>query len=87
MVTPLSRAVATGVWMTSIVKLLVTFSTSVSVEKVRPLQSGILRLKHPSERRPGLPRESALLFYPQFLWETLVKAIQIARTIAYGCCR
>ena len=83
MVTLLRRAAATGVWMTSIVKLLVTFSTSVSVEKVHPLQSGILRLKHPSERRPGLPRESALLFYPQFLWETLVKAIKIARTIVW----
>jgi hypothetical protein len=83
MVTLLRRAAATGVWMTSIVKLLVTFSTAVSIEKVHPLQSGILRLKHPSERRPGLPRESALLFYPRFLWETLVKAIKIARTIVW----
>jgi hypothetical protein len=83
MMTLLRRAAATGVWMTSIVKLLVTFSTAVSIEKVHPLQSGILRLKHPSERRPGLPRESALLFYPRFLWETLVKAIKIARTIVW----
>ena len=83
MVTLLRRAAATGVWMTSIVKLLVTFSTAVRVENVHPLQSGILRLKHPSERRSGLPRESAWLFYPRYLWQTLVKTVKIAWTILW----
>jgi len=83
MVTLLRRAAATGVWMTSVVKLLVTFSTSVRVENVHPLQSGILRLKHPSERRSGLPRESAWLFYSRYLWQTLVKTVKIASTILW----
>ncbi len=46
---------------------------SVRVEKLHPLQDGIIRLKHPAERRPELPRESALLFWPRFAWETVKK--------------
>jgi hypothetical protein len=38
---------------------------------VHPLQAGILRLKHASERRPGLPRESAFVFWPRYVWDTL----------------
>jgi hypothetical protein len=79
MVTLLRRAAATGVWMTSMVKLLLTFSTSVCDENVHPLQRGILRLKHPSERRPSLPRESLLLFYPRFIWETISKQFKLVR--------
>ena len=66
--------------MTSVVKLLITFSTSVRIENVHPLQSGILRLMHPSERRSGLPRESVWLFYPRYFWQTLVKIVRTART-------
>jgi hypothetical protein len=83
MVTLLRRAAATGVWMTSVVKLLITFSTSVRVENVHPLQSGILRLMHRSERRSGLPRESALVFYPRYVWQTLVKIVKTARTVLW----
>jgi hypothetical protein len=54
--TLLRRAAATGVPMHSLVKVLVTFATAVRLENMHPLQTGILRLKHPSERRPGLPR-------------------------------
>ena len=83
MTTLLRRAAATGVWMMSVVKLLITFSVSVRVENVHPLQTGILRLTHPSERRSGLPRESAWLFYPRYLWRTLVKTSKIAWTVLW----
>jgi hypothetical protein len=59
--------------MASLVKVLVAFATTVRVEKVHPLQGGILRLKHPAERRAGLPRESCWSFWPRFAWETLSK--------------
>ena len=36
-------------------------------------QGGIFRLKHPSELRPGLLRESPWLFWLRFGWETFVK--------------
>ncbi|MEK1887669.1 MAG: radical SAM protein [Phyllobacterium sp.] len=81
MKTLLRRAIATGVPVGSLVKLLVAFATMVRFERVHPLQSGILRLKHPSERRPELPRENALIFWPRFYWETLAKHISLAATI------
>jgi hypothetical protein len=30
-------------------------------------------MKHPSERRPGLPQVNRWVFWPQFIWETLRK--------------
>jgi hypothetical protein len=52
------------------------------LENLHPLQGGIFQLKHPSERRPGLPRESAFIFWPRFAWETLNKHAVIVATIA-----
>ena len=49
--TLLRRAAATGVPVMSLVKALVPFMTMVPLEGVHPLQAGLLRLKHPSERR------------------------------------
>src|SRR5215472_10369209 len=66
METLLRRAVATGVPVNSLIKVLVNFATAVWLENVHPLQGGILRLKHPSERRPGLPRERAFIFWSRF---------------------
>jgi radical SAM superfamily enzyme YgiQ (UPF0313 family) len=73
MKTLLRRAAATGVPMGSLVKVLVTFATTVRLENVHPLQSGILRSKRPSERRPGLPRENPWIFWSRYAWETLCK--------------
>jgi Radical SAM superfamily len=81
MKTLLRRTAATGGPMGSLVKLLFTFSTTDRLEKVHPLQSGILRLKHPSERRPGLPRENPWIFWPRFVWETLYKHAILAGMI------
>ena len=73
MKTLLRRAAATGLPMGSLVKILVTFETTVRLENVHPLQSGILRSKRPSERRPGLPRENPWIFWSRYTWETLTK--------------
>jgi radical SAM superfamily enzyme YgiQ (UPF0313 family) len=81
MKTLLRRAAATGVPMGSLVKVLVAFATSVRLENVHPLQAGILRLKHPSEHRPGLLRESPWIFWPRFVWETLYKHAILAGMI------
>jgi len=82
MKTLLRRAAATGVPMGSLLKLLVSFATMVRLENVHPLQSGVLRLKHPSERRPGRPRERVWVFWPRFVWETLYKHVILAGVIA-----
>jgi radical SAM superfamily enzyme YgiQ (UPF0313 family) len=77
--TLLRRGVATGAPMTSLVKLLVNFSSMVRIEGVHPLQSGFVRLKSPAERRPGMPRESAWTFYPRFVLETVRKQAELVR--------
>jgi hypothetical protein len=82
MATLLRRAAATGVPMASLVKLLVTFATTVRLEGIHPLESGILRLKHPSERRPGLRRENPVTFWPRFVLETLHKHAILAAAMA-----
>ena len=79
--TLLCRAAATGVPMGSLVKVLVTFATTVRLENVHPLQSGVLRLKRPSERRPGLPRENPWIFWSRSAWETLSKHAILAGAI------
>ena len=74
------RAAATNVPMRSLATVLLTFSTTVRLENVHPLQSGLLRLKHHSERRPGLPRVNPWVFWPGFAWETLRKYANLAQT-------
>ena len=71
--TLLRRAAATGVPIGSLIKILVNFATTVRLENLHPIQGGILRLKHPSERRPGLPRQSGWTFWPHFVLETVGK--------------
>jgi radical SAM superfamily enzyme YgiQ (UPF0313 family) len=83
MKTLLRRAAATGIPIGNLAKYLLTFSTTDRLEKVHPLQGGIFRLKHPSERRPGLSREGLWLFWPRFAWETLVKHTVLARVIGW----
>jgi hypothetical protein len=75
--TLLRRTAATGGPMASMVKLLLNFSLTVGLEGLHPIQSGILRLRHPSERRPGLPAEPALVFWPRFGWDTVGKTVII----------
>jgi Radical SAM superfamily len=76
--TLLRRAAASGVPIGNLAKYLLTFSTTDRLENVHPLQGGILRLKHPSERRPGLPRTSPWLFWPRFCGEIFVKHAMLA---------
>jgi radical SAM superfamily enzyme YgiQ (UPF0313 family) len=80
--TLLRRAAATGLPMKSLLTLLLTFSTTTPLEGVHPLQGGVLRLKHPSERRPGLKRPNALLFWPRFAAETVAKHAALIAAIA-----
>ncbi len=80
--TLLRRAAVTGVSLSSLGKLLMFFATTVRLEGVHPLQGGILRLRHPSERRPGLGPEPAWLFWPRFAADVVRKhAVMAAMTV------
>ncbi len=77
----LKRAAVTNVPMMSLAKVLVQFTTMMQLEKVHPLQSGLIRLKHPSERRPGLPQESGLAFYSRYLVNLIRRNVEFIRTV------
>jgi radical SAM superfamily enzyme YgiQ (UPF0313 family) len=80
--TILRRARASGVNIYRLMLMMVAFATAVSVEGVHPLQGGVLRLKHPSERRPNLPVEPLWLFYPRFVGELAGKLFRLMLAVA-----
>jgi hypothetical protein len=67
--TLLRRARASGIATSRIVWSICCYYGSYRFERVHPLQCGILRRKIRTTRRPGLPRENPLLFYPRRLCE------------------
>ena len=66
MATVMRRAAATGISAGKMMFLLLWFYGCVTIEKVHPLQGGYLRRKVRNDRRPGLPIENPLVFYPKF---------------------
>jgi radical SAM superfamily enzyme YgiQ (UPF0313 family) len=78
--TLLQRAVVTNVPMMSLAKVLIQFSTMMQLEKVHPLQSGLLRMKHPSERRPGWIRENGASFYMRYFRNLFLRNAQFIKT-------
>ncbi len=46
---------------------------------MHPLEGGLFRRKYRRDRRPGMPVESRLAFYPRYAWEIASKHIR-----AYG---
>ena len=78
--TLLKRAAATNVPMMGLAKVLIQFSTMMQIEKVHPLQSGLLRMKHPSERRPQCLRENLLSFYLRHFRNLILRNAQFIKT-------
>ena len=81
METILRRAAATGISLGKMMFLLVWFYGSVMIEKIHPLEGGYLRRKVRTDRRPGMPLESLVTFYPQYVGGIISKHFQIARLI------
>ena len=77
--TLLKRAAATNVPMTSLAKVLVQFTTMMQLERIHPLQSGLIRMKRRSERRPGLPRQGAVDFYSRHLLDLIKRNAEFVR--------
>lgn len=55
------------------------FYGSITYEGVHPLQAGIVRMKNRRSKRPGLPLENPLIFYPKRLLELIKCAYSVAR--------
>lgn len=60
---------------------MIWFCGSMFVEGVHPLQAGIIRRKHRSERRPGLPRESRVAFGWRRVREVLAEVAGALRLV------
>ncbi len=79
--TILRRAKASNIKIYRLMVIILWFASSLRVEKVHPLQGGILRLKSRGERRPELPVEPVWKFYPKFAAEVLRKNARILREV------
>ena len=82
MKTVMRRAAATpGMSAGNMLFLLLWFYTCIAFEKVDPLQGGYFRFRFRKDRRPTLPVESPLVFYPRFVWDLVSKHARLAREI------
>ena len=79
--TVMRRAVAAGISPGKTLFLLMWFWGCIAIEKVHPLQGGYFRRKYRRDRRPPLPLENPLLFYPRYLAEVAWKHLRMGRLI------
>ncbi|HSV62994.1 MAG TPA: radical SAM protein [Chthoniobacterales bacterium] len=76
--TILRRLVAKKGRAANAIVLMMWFMSAIHLEGVHPLESGVFRLKFRRDRRPGLPLESALIFYPRYWIESALKLGRLA---------
>ena len=76
--TLMRRAVASGMKARRIMRVAIWFYACQAIERVHPLQGGLFRRKYRRDRRPGLPIENPLIFYPRYLWEIISKHARFA---------
>jgi len=77
--TLMRRARADGINLGKIMGTVVAFYGSVMFEGVHPLESGIIRKRFRRDRRPGLPLEARLRFYPREVFSLLRKTWKATR--------
>ena len=58
------------------------FKGCIEIEKIHPVEGGILRMKSRRDRRPTLPMEPVWRFYPRYWFETVVKTLRWGWTYA-----
>ena len=75
----LRRAKASGIKPVRLVNHVLQFYFTFRQEKVHPLQGGFFRRKLRRQRRPGLPIESPLVFYPRRVWEVAATHVNLVR--------
>ena len=71
------RAAACGIKARKVMKLTLYFYGMQTIEGIHPLQGGLLRRKYRKDRRSGFPIESPMVFYPRYLWETIIRSVRL----------
>ncbi len=83
MLTILRRARASGLRPFRVMEVLANFSGMIPIEKVHPIQGGIVRRRRRHDRRPTFPIEPVWQFYPKYALETLVKLLRTAAHLIF----
>ncbi len=74
--TIIRRAVGSGINLGNLIFLFTWFSGCIDIEKIHPLEGGIMRMKYRKTRRLDLPLENPLIFYPKYFLGTFWKQIR-----------
>ena len=77
--TVLRRDAARGKRTSALYSSVVHFLGSILIEKVHPLECGIVRRKIRTQRRPGMKIENPILFYPRRVVELLTSGVRWAQ--------
>ena len=77
--TILRRGHACDVGISRLSSMILWFSSLTRIERVHPLQSGVIRIKRRRDRRPGFAREAVIPFYLRYGLETVAKLIAFGR--------
>ncbi len=81
MITVIKRGAALRMNVEMLMFLLVWFRASMELYNIYPLESGLIRRKVRRDRRPGLPIENALIFYPRIAFELVSKHWALGRML------
>jgi hypothetical protein len=81
MKTVMRRSTATRSNPGNMLLLLTWYWGCIELENVHPLQGGYLRRKYRRERRPTLPVENPLVFYPSYVADLIWKHLRLAGRI------
>jgi hypothetical protein len=87
--TVMRRVAATGGSPGKVLFLMIWAYLCVKFEKVQPYQGGYFRRKYRRDRRPTLPLENPLVFYPRYAASIVYKHFKLAQSAAqhYGFAR
>ena len=80
--TVIRRAVAGGPRPDTVAYLVTWFWATFRFYNTFPVEAGIVRRKHRRDRRPGLPLENPLTFYPRYFGDLIVSSAKIAALFA-----
>jgi radical SAM superfamily enzyme YgiQ (UPF0313 family) len=80
--TIMRRAAAMKISAGATLFLILWFYACLKLEKVHPLQGGYVRVKIRKDRRPGLPIENPLIFYPKYWGGLVAKHLRLAAIAA-----
>jgi Radical SAM superfamily len=77
--TIIRRGAATAMGLSRLHAVLWFFSSVHAVEKLHPLQCGVIRLKYRRDRRLGLSLEPVWTFYPKYWWDIAAKHARLLK--------